>query len=227
MIPPGAPKLWPKNYKQAVELQHELSRSIILDTPLAEPRLIAGADISYSKSSDKHYAGVIVFGYPKLEIIERQAAVLTVSFPYIPGLLSFREGPTLLEAIAKLQHKPDVYIFDGQGIAHPRRLGLASHLGILLDTPSIGCAKKKLCGEYTPPPDEAGEYSKLTHTGELIGAVLRTRNKVKPVFISPGHRIGLADSIKLIKNCCRGYRLPEPTRLAHLYVNQLRRQPVV
>ena len=213
---------WPTTYKQALQLQRKLSQAIILDTPLPEPRLIAASDISYSKATDKHYAGVIVFSYPKLDIVERQWAVLETSFPYVPGYLSFREGPALLAAIAKLQHTPDVYIFDGQGIAHPRRLGLASHLGILLNKPSIGCAKSKLWGEYQPPSNKVGAYSKLIHQGDTIGVVLRTRRGVKPVFVSPGHRIGLPDSIRIIKRCCRGYRLPEVLRLAHQYVNQLR-----
>jgi deoxyribonuclease V len=215
---------WPQSYEQALRLQRKLRLSIVLDTPLLKLRLIGGADISYAKSTNKHYAGVVVFGYPGLKIIERRSAVVKTSFPYIPGALSFREGPALLAAIANLQHEPDVWVFDGQGIAHPRRLGLASHLGILLDKPSIGCAKSRLWGEYTPPPDKAGAYTWLTHQGRIIGAVLRTRQGVKPVFVSPGHRISLEDSIKIINACCRGYRQPEVLRLAHHYVNQLRQE---
>jgi deoxyribonuclease V len=222
---PNQPRLrWPKNRIQALRLQQRLSKAIVLDTPLAEPQLIAGADISYCKSSDKLYAGVIVFSYPKLKIIERQYAIAEASFPYISGYLSFREGPALFKAISNLQHKPDLWVFDGQGIAHPRALGLASHLGVLLGKPSIGCAKSRLCGEYAPLSNQAGAYSKLIYKGQPIGAVLRTRTGVKPVFVSPGHLIGLEDCIKIIINCCRGYRLPEVTRLAHQYVNELRNE---
>ena len=136
--------------------------------------------------------------------------------PYIPGLLSFRELPLILAACRKLLYKPDLIMVDGQGIAHPRRLGLASHLGVLLDIATIGCAKSRLCGSYTEPGDEAGEYAQLVDDNEIIGAVLRTRSRVKALYISTGHKISLGNAVYWVMQCCRGYRLPQPTRLAHL-----------
>ncbi|MCX7950273.1 MAG: endonuclease V, partial [Treponemataceae bacterium] len=146
------------------------------------------------------------------------------NFPYIPGLLSFREGPVILSAFEELTIRPDVIIFDGQGIAHPRGLGLASHLGILLDIPSIGCAKTALVGTWDEPPDRPGSFSPLIYGGQVVGDVLRTKERVRPVFVSPGHKVGRHAAREIVLACIRGYRLPEPTRQAHLEVNMLRRK---
>jgi deoxyribonuclease V len=146
----------------------------------------------------------------------------TVKFPYVPGLLSFREAPALTKAFRKIRRKPDVIIFDGQGIAHPRGMGLASHMGLILDCPSIGCAKTRLVGTHPLLPETRGSIVLLTDQGRVVGSAVRTRERVKPVFVSPGHAITLEESIRLVLNCCRGYKLPEPTRQAHIAVNQMR-----
>jgi deoxyribonuclease V len=216
---------WNVCYADAVSLQYELAGRLVLEDGHS-PKLkkIAGADISYSKNDDLFFAGVVVLDAASLEIIEEGSSVDHVSFPYIPGLLSFREAPVLLKAFEKIKSRPDIVIFDGQGIAHPRRLGLASHMGLFLDIPSMGCAKKKLVGDFAEPGNKKGSWSELVHRGEKIGAVLRTKDGVKPVFISPGHKIGFARVVQTALSCCNGYRIPEPTRQAHLLVNRLRLQ---
>ncbi|MBU4128486.1 deoxyribonuclease V [bacterium] len=213
---------WNVSPREAIKLQEELKEKIILKKGFSEIKRIAGADISFSKKSNRAYSAVIIFSFPELEILEEQHTIGNLSFPYIPGLLTFREGPLLIEAFKKIKIKPDVIIFDGHGIAHPKRLGLATHMGILLDKPTIGCAKSKLIGTYREPERKKGSYSLLKDDGEIIGAALRTRENVSPVFISPGHRIDLKGSIEIVLECLRGYRLPEPTRQAHLLVNKMR-----
>lgn len=159
---------------------------------------------------------MVVLSYPELEIAEVQTVEDSIDFPYVPGLLSFREAPLTLAACGQLSVTPDLILVDGQGIAHPRRLGLASHLGLFLDTPTIGCAKSRLCGSHFEPADEPGSHAELVDNDEVIGAVLRTKAKVKPIYVSIGHRVDLESAIYWVTECCRGYRLPEPTRLAHL-----------
>lgn len=217
---------WNVTYQEAVHYQKMLKERLILqDRDPADPiGIVAGADISYARKSDRFFAAVILLSYPDMKIIEEATAVETVSFPYIPGLLSFREGPALLKACERLTHTPDIMIFDGQGIAHPRGIGLASHMGLLLDTPAIGCAKSLLVGCHEEMGKEPGSWSPLTHGEHRVGAALRTKKNVKPVFISQGHKIGLKRALDVIMNCCRGYRIPEPTRQAHLAVNRLRKQ---
>jgi deoxyribonuclease V len=182
--------------------------------------LIAGADVSYIKGSEIFYASVVVFNLQTMERVEEVTASGKVDFPYIPGLLSFRESPILLKAFAKIKSEPDVIILDAQGIAHPRGIGLASHIGLLLDKSSIGCAKTRLIGEYNEVGREAGCHSQLTVKDKIVGAVLRTRKNIKPVFVSPGHKIDLKTSIALVLKSCRGYRLPEPIRQAHNLVKR-------
>jgi deoxyribonuclease V len=157
-------------------------------------------------------------------LVEKQEFVCETRFPYVPGLLSFREAPPLLEAFAKLQTQPDAVMIDGQGIAHPRRMGIASHLGLCLDVPTIGCAKSLLIGTFKEPGKRRGAMSRLMDKGDVIGRVVRTRQDVKPLFVSVGHMIDLASAVRLVLKCGRGYRIPEPTRQAHLYVNELRRR---
>ena len=157
-----------------------------------------------------------------MEIVERTSYSQRVSFPYIPGLLTFREGPALLKAFEELNHRPDVVIFDGHGIAHPRGIGLASHMGLFLDVPTVGCAKKRLVGIHDKPGDKPGNYSLLMLDGKNIGAVVRTKKKVKPVFVSQGHKIGLPTAVDVVLSMCAGYRLAEPVRKAHLEVNRIR-----
>ena len=211
---------WNVGYKKAVEIQERLKKSIILKGSAKNCKLIAGADVSYTKESEIFYASVVVFNLQTMQRIEAVTASGTVGFPYIPGLLSFRESPILLKAFAKIKSEPDVIILDAQGIAHPRGIGLASHIGLLLDKPSIGCAKTRLIGEYNEMSREAGSHSQLTIQGKVVGAVLRTRKNVKPVFVSPGHKVDVNTSIELILKSCRGYRLPEPVRQAHNLVKK-------
>ena len=211
---------WNVDYKKAVEIQERLKKSIILKDSTKNCKLIAGADVSYTKGSEIFYASVVVFNLQTMERVEEVTASGKVDFPYIPGLLSFRESPILLKAFAKIKSEPDVIILDAQGIAHPRGIGLASHIGLLLDKSSIGCAKTRLIGEYNEVGGEAGCHSQLTVKGEIVGAVLRTRKNVKPVFVSPGHKIDLNTSIDLVLKTCRGYRLPEPVRQAHKLVKK-------
>ena len=215
---------WDVRYKEAVTIQQNLkSQLIIHDRDLPEEiRSVAGADISYSRHSDLFFAAVVLLEYPTMNLIEEACYRERVSFPYIPGLLSFREGPAVLKAFERLQNVPDIVIFDGQGIAHPRGIGLASHMGLFLNIPSIGCAKKRLVGSYDEVGQEIGDYADLILENQIVGAALRTKEKVKPVFISPGHKISIRSSIDVVISCCRGYRLPEPVRRAHLSVNRLR-----
>ncbi len=167
-------------------------------------------------------AGVIIFKFPNLKIIERQSFISPVNFPYIPGLLTFREGPSILAAFKKIKNEPDIILFDGQGIAHPRRMGIASHLGLFLNKPTIGCAKSRLSGKYTSVGEEKGDYALLKESEEVLGVVLRTRKKVKPIFVSPGYKIDLPNSIEIVLKCIVKYRLPLPVREAHIFVNQIR-----
>jgi deoxyribonuclease V len=213
---------WNLSYDEAVKVQRELSSRIILQSPKTKPKLVAGADVSYSKGSDLFFSCVVVFEMSNMTVVEEATAQDRVDFPYIPGLLSFRESPVLLKAFDKLKNVPDVVIFDGQGIAHPRGLGIASHIGLILDIPTIGCAKNVLVGHYETPGIEAGEYTPLVFESKTVGVALRTKRNVSPVFVSPGHKMDIPSAIDIVLNTCRGYRLPEPTRQAHLLVNKVR-----
>jgi deoxyribonuclease V len=205
--------------------------------PLAdEVKLVAGCDISFNRFSDIVYAGIIVLRLPELEVVSRATVVTRARFPYVPGLLSFRETPALLEAWEKLEVAPDVVMLDGQGMAHPRRFGIACHFGLLTGRPTLGCAKTVLVGKFDEPGEPAGAYSLMMHKGETIGAAVRTKDRVAPVYVSVGHLIDLLGAIRLALRCVKGYqddglfadskskyRIPEPTRQAHLLVNELRR----
>ena len=213
---------WDLTPGEAVEVQQRM-RYMVRLRPLARPvGAIAGADISYNKFSENVYAGIVVLSLPDLRIVETAGVRSVAKFPYVPGLLSFREAPSLLEAWEKLKTKPDVLMFDGQGIAHPRRFGIACHVGVLLDWPTIGCAKSILVGRYGELGLEAGSRSPLVDKGEQVGVALRTKSKVAPVYISPGHLTDLDSAVDLVLRSTTKYRLPEPTRQAHLLVNQLR-----
>jgi deoxyribonuclease V len=207
---------WDLNIKEARNLQTELSHKVVCSNSGLSPRIIAGIDVSIARFSKAGRAAVVALSYPGMKVIDLAVSEGEISFPYVPGLLSFREIPLILEAWKKLRALPDLILVDGQGIAHPRRLGIASHLGLLFDVPSIGCAKSRLIGEHSPPAAEAGSSSLLIDKDEIIGAAVRTRSSVKPVFVSIGHKIDLPGSISWVLNCCRGLRLPEPTRQAHL-----------
>lgn len=213
---------WNLSYTQAVALQNQLRNQIKLTPIKNPPKLIAGFDCSFTKDNKKIIAVVIVLKLPDFNLVETQSVVRKLTFPYIPGLLSFREAPACIAAVEKLKTAPDIFLIDGQGIAHPRRLGLAAHLGLFFDKPTIGCAKSRLTGTFKQPSLEKGAYSLLKDKTETIGAVVRTRTNVKPLFISPGNKCTLADAIKITLACTTKYRLPEPTRLAHQKVSKLR-----
>ncbi|MGH7163838.1 MAG: deoxyribonuclease V [Planctomycetota bacterium] len=216
--------MWPRTHRGAVRRQLELRDRLVLRGAPRRVRSVAGADISYGRGSDRFFAAVVVLSWPGLEILEEAAATGKSPFPYIPGLLSFREGPLLLRAFAKLDRRPDLVLFDGHGVAHPRRFGVASHLGLLLGIPSIGCAKRRLVGEHGVPGPTPGDSTPLSCEGRRVGAVLRTRRGVKPIFVSCGHGIGLAAALRWAFRLCDGHRLPAPLRAAHLLSNRLRQE---
>ena len=202
---------WNLTTSQARDLQNRLALDVCRLGSVVDPRFIAGIDVSSPlRARGMGTAAVVVLAYPGLELIETQTICGQIDFPYVPGLLSFREAPLILQAFEKIKHAPDLIIVDGQGIAHPRRLGIAAHLGLFFNIPTIGCAKSRLCGTYQEPAPEAGNFEELTDNGESIGVVLRTKNNVKPLFISIGNNIAIEDAIYWIMRCCRGYRLPEP-----------------
>jgi deoxyribonuclease V len=215
---------WEVGPAEARQVQLELAERLIADRPLGPYRTVGGADVSYNKWSPTLYAAVVVLRADTLEVIERSGVVAEATFPYIPGLLSFREAPAVIEAFEQLSVRPDVLICDGQGIAHPRRLGLASHLGLWLELPTIGCAKSHLFGDYEEPGPNRGDWSPMTDGDETIGAVLRTRDNVKPLFVSPGHLCDLQSAIAAVLAATRRYRQPVTTQMAHAYVNEMRRQ---
>jgi deoxyribonuclease V len=206
---------WTLTPSEAIALQKTLAAQVVYDQPLALDgvRLVAGVDVSVKDNVSQ--AAVVVLSFPDLQVVETVTNVLPTPFPYIPGLLSFREGPVLEDAFARLQHTPDVLIFDGMGRAHPRRLGIASQMGLWLGKPTIGCGKTLLIGRYVEPPQERGAFAPLVDKGEVIGAILRTRANTKPVYISPGHLIDLETALALVMACTPKYRLPEPIRQAH------------
>ena len=207
---------WQTSVPQAFGIQRELAARVSRTSEITEPRLIAGVDISVSRGQSMATGAVVVVDYPALELVEMKTVNGKLDFPYIPGLLSFREAPLALAAFEKLAATPDLILVDGQGLAHPRRLGLASHLGLLLDTPTIGCAKSRLCGSYEEPDVALGSRADLVDNGEVIGTVLRTKRAINPLYISIGHKMDLETAIGWVLACCRGYRIPEPLRLAHL-----------
>jgi deoxyribonuclease V len=208
---------WDLDAAGARALQRELAERVITDRPLGPYETVAGADVSYNKFSPTLFAAVVVLRADTMKVIDRSGVVAQATFPYIPGLLSFREAPAVIEAFEALSVRPDVL-----GIAHPRRLGVASHLGLWLELPTIGCAKSHLFGDYEEPGPKRGEWSPMTDGDETIGAVVRTRDRVKPLFVSPGHLCDLEGAIAAVLASTRGYRLPTTTRLVHQYVNELR-----
>ena len=215
---------WDLSYSDAVELQRELTASLSeVPIELAAVRNVCAVDVSSSRGSPLVHAAAVVMKLDGFELVESATATLDAPMPYIPGLLSFREGPAVVAAMRKLRARPDAVIFDGQGYAHPRRLGLAAHLGLWLGLPTAGCAKTRLVGEHGDPGDEKGARVALTDGGETIGAVLRTRPGVKPVFVSRGHLCDLESAVALVLASVGRFRLPEPIRAAHALCNEVRR----
>jgi len=216
---------WDLTPREAIALQKKLVRRLDLTRPLPKSvELVAGADASYNRFSRIICASVVVWRPVTGEVVETADAVLETGFPYVPGLLSFREAPALLAAFALLRTRPDVVLVDGHGFSHPRRIGIASHLGVWLKRPTVGCAKTRLCGEYKEPRARIGATSPLTHHGELIGRVVRTKRGARPLFISVGNRIDLDSAVRIVLATTRGRRLPVPSLLAHVASNSLRLQ---
>lgn len=209
---------WDVSTQEAIRIQNSLA-SLVRQEPLAfAPKTVAGVDVSFRRRGYKDYAaqcGIAVLSLPDLTVVDKASWVGDITFPYVPGLLSFREIPAVMEALDRLSVLPDVFMTDGQGLAHPRRFGLACHLGVALDMPTIGVAKKKLIGDFESLAGDRGSSTALTHMGELIGAALRTREHVKPVFVSIGHRITLPEALDLTMACAPRFKIPEPTRQAH------------
>ncbi len=235
---------WDVTPEEARRIQEELRGRVELKDRLSERksekrktksekrfdsiRRVAGADVAFDfrrggTSQGRAIAGVIVYSFPEMHEIERAWAERPLEFPYVPGLLSFRELPALLAAIAKLRAEPDVIFCDAQGYAHPRRFGLACHLGVLLDRATVGCAKSRLIGQHKEPGRAAGSWAALMDAGETIGAAVRTRTGVKPIYVSPGHRVSLASAAELAMAVCDGYRIPMPTREADQFVEEVKR----
>jgi deoxyribonuclease V len=213
---------WPKDMKRARLIQGILKEKVKI-TPLRKrPEYITGVDAAFLH--DKVIGVACLYKYPDLILIEEAHAVTEALFPYIPGFLSFREGPAIIKAVHSLKQKPDVILFDGQGIAHPRGLGIASHIGVLLDTPTVGCAKSRLIGEYKEPGSKKGNWSLLRYDGKIVGAVLRTKDNVRPLFVSPGNKIDLRGSIEIALGCIRKYRIPEPLRRADFISKKIKRE---
>jgi len=208
---------------EARRLQEELAPGVVAGPALdlTGVRHVAGADVSTQK--DMAYATVVVLEFPGLSLVEVRGFEAPLRFPYVPGLLSFREVPSVVGALEKVETEVDALILDAQGQAHPRRMGLASHLGLLLDVPTVGCAKSRLVGSFQEPGKEKGSATDLVHRGEIVGRVLRTREGVSPVFVSVGNRIDLGSAVDLVLACCTRYRLPETSRQAHNAANRLRR----
>ena len=186
-------------------------------------RRVAGADLAFDLAHNKAIAGVVIYSFPEMEEIERLWDESEIEFPYVPGLLSFREAPALLKVFERVKNAPDLIFCDGHGYAHPRRFGITSHLGVLLDTPTIGCAKSLLIGEHGPLPSTAGAWTELRDKGEVIGAALRTRTDVKPIYVTQGHRVSLRTALKFVKAVMDGYRIPRPTRDADHFVAAVKR----
>ena len=206
---------WGLTPKEAIALQSSLRERIVLEKiDLRGVRMVAGVDVSVK--DDQSQAAIVVLSYPGLERIEAVSSRMKTCFPYIPGLLSFREAPVILECVRKLKNAPDVFVFDGQGLAHPRRIGIASHLGLFLEKPSIGSAKSHLYGKYDPAGRNKGDFSLMKDDdGSVLGAVVTTRDGTNPVFVSPGHLADIRSSVELILNCSPRYKIPEPIRAAH------------
>jgi len=214
---------WNLTPLEAMRLQETLRERVEREDRFGTLQFVAGADLAFDPETNLAFAGVIVYQFPQLREVERRAARRTLRFPYVPGLLSFRESPVLLAAFEQLRTEPDLILVDGHGVAHPRRFGIACHLGLLLDRPTIGCAKSILVGEAAEPGVRAGSTAPLVDKGETVGMVLRTRDRVKPIYVTTGHRVSLESAVRIARQCLDGFRIPKPTREADHFVRDLRR----
>lgn len=206
--------IWPKTAEDAVVVQNELRGQVRIENDFSPINIIAGVDVSYDLVTNLTRAFIVLLDYKTLHLMTSVKAVLPTDFPYIPGFLSFREIPAILQAMKLLPQQPDLFMVDGQGIAHPRRMGIAAHLGVLLDRPAIGVAKSRLTGSYTEPGPLKGDQSPLIYKKERIGTVLCSKDGIKPLFISPGHRVDQETAVEIVRHCLLRHKLPEPTRLA-------------
>jgi len=222
--PMPCPQKWDLSPKEAVGLQRELAERVTFQPVPTDFEVLGVSDISYMKSANRLVVVVLTFHWPTLERLETVHLAAPIRFPYVPGLLSFREIPPLLDAYAQLKRPADVFLCDGQGIAHPRRLGLASHLGLCLDIPTVGCAKSRLCGEHVPLDLRRGNYTPLRLDREVVGYVYCSRTGIKPIYISPGHLADLESSREMVEGCLGRYRIPEPLRQAHNTATLLRKE---
>jgi deoxyribonuclease V len=217
----GSRTLWPTSIAAAREIQERLAKKVRLGGGKRPPKLLAGVDAAFS--GNRVYAAACLFSFPSLKLVEEAVASMETQFPYVPGYLTFREGPAILQAVLSLGRRPDLILVDGQGIAHPRGIGSASHIGVLLGIPTIGCAKSRLVGESAEPGRKKGDWASLVFRGKIVGAVVRTREGVKPLFVSPGHRISRLRSVEIVLASTAGYRIPEPLRRADLLSKKLKR----
>jgi deoxyribonuclease V len=215
---------WNVTPAEARAIQLALRSQVELRDRLPPLRLVAGADVALDLRYRQAIAGVVVYRFPELVEVERVWTRRRLSFPYVPGLLSFRESPALLAAFERLRHTPDLIFLDAQGYAHPRRFGLACHVGLLLDRPTVGCAKSRLIGTHAEPGPRRGDWAPLRDAGEVIGAVVRTRDTVKPIYVSQGHRVSLVRAVELTLGVADAFRIPRPTRDADHFVNALKRR---
>ena len=213
---------WKVTPEEAIQIQENLRQRIILQKMFSSVRTIGGGDVSYQKEGSFLFGAMVILSFPQMETLDAATAYGRISFPYFPGLLTFREGPILTKTFQKLRIRPDILIFDGQGIAHPREMGLATHLGIWFNLPSIGCAKTPLLGKPKTPRPSKGSFELIQKDGKEVGVMLRTKDRVRPVFVSPGYGIDLPTSIRLILDSCQGFRIPEPLRRAHHFSRILR-----
>ena len=213
---------WNVTAKEAVQIQKQLRHQVRVVDDFLPPDRIAGVDVGFIDNGKKTRAAVAVLSFPALELLEYKTVVTETVFPYVPGLLSFREVPAILSALSRLQVLPDMILCDGQGYAHPRRLGIACHLGIITDIPTIGVAKTRLIGRHGVVPEEKGGWVELIDKDEIIGVALRTREKVKPLYVSPGHRVSLETAIHYVMACVTKYKLPETTRWAHRLASEVK-----
>lgn len=213
---------WPDNAIDAVEIQRKLSVKVINEEMFLKPETVTAVDTAFDGNNNYLFASAVTFNVPGLIEMEFTTAKKKAGFPYIPGLKAFREGPVILTALARLKHTPEIVIYRGHGIAHPRYFGLASHLGVLTDIPSVGCAMKILAGDYNMPPANKGGRKPMFTDGNEVGCVYRSRTNVKPVFISPGHLCNMEDAVNIVAECLTSYRVPEPLRIAHIYANRFK-----
>ncbi len=213
---------WPDNIEQARKIQESLAAKVRCAPLRKKINLIAGVDAAFSEN--QVFAAACLFAFPELALLDDVCVVSSISFPYVPGYLSFREGEAIIRALQLLKAKPDLILIDGQGIAHPRRMGIASHIGVLLNLPTIGCAKSRLVGEFEEPDWERGAQDPLLFQEKIIGAVVRTRDHVRPLFISPGHKVSLKNAVEIVLQTTRGFRIPEPLRRADFLSKRVKRE---